>query len=370
MNVALDRPPAGPCVGIRVVDFSTMISGPFCTMVLGDLGADVVKVEPPRGDESRTFPPFGADGESAFFHALNRGKRGVVLEPADPRVQRLAASADVVIENLGDARTRLGFGRGDLKRSAVWCSITGHGVDRGGRAMDPSLQASMGLIALTGERDGPPLRVPVPLVDFMTGMYAVQSVLTALWHAERTGEGVQLDCALVDAAATLTSTVALLALRGHPEPGRIGSESYLAVPSAVFEAADGEHVQVVALHDRQWEALCDALGQRDWLDDPRFTGNDARVANRDLVHERVGAAIATRTAAYWVERIGAAGGMCERVRTLAAAWADPLLAQRGLVGRLEGEPLPVVSLARTAGPDQLEPSPRLGQHNDEVLGEL
>jgi formyl-CoA transferase len=330
----------------------------------------VIKVEPPRGEEGRSFPPFGDDGESAFFHALNRGKRGVALELADPRLRQLVETADVVVENLGDARSRLGFGPADMPERTVWCSVTGYGAERGGRAMDPSIQAAMGLMEVTGESDGPPLRVPVPLIDFMTGMYASQSVLAALWRAERTGRGAQLDCALVDSAATLTSTLALFALRGDFEPGRIGAGSYLRVPSGVFEAADGGFVQVVALHERHWEGICDALGRREWLEDPRCAGNDARLANRALVHERIAEAVATAPAGAWVDRINAAGGMCERVRGLGEAWADPLLTDRGLLGRLDGQPLPVVSLARTADPGALVPAPGLGEHTEAVLAEL
>ena len=356
--------------GTRVVELATLIAGPFCGLTLADLGADVVKVEPPRGDESRAFPPFAPGGDSAFFHALNRGKRGVVAEAAD--VRRLVETADVVVENLGgDARARLGFGPADMPDRLVWCSITGHGAGRGGRAMDPSLQASMGLMELTGESDGPPLRVPVPLIDIMTGMYAAQSVLTALWHAERTGEGAHLDCALLDSAATLTSTLALLSLSGEFEPRRIGTESYLRVPSAVFQAADGAHVQVIALHEGHWEALCTALDRRDWLEDPSFAGNEARIANRADVNGLIAEVIASAPADAWVERIGAAGGMCERLRGLGDAWRDPLLAERGLVGRLDGGrfdfPLPVVSLAR---PGLLTPGPALGEHTDAVLAEL
>lgn len=321
-----------------------------------------MKVEPARGDEGRAFPPYGAGGESAFFHALNRGKRGVVVEPDDAR--RLVDRADVVIEN-----GRLDFGPADTPDQLVWCSISGHGVDRPGRAMDPSIQASIGLMELTGEPGGPPLRVPVPLVDFMTGMYAAQSVLAALWRRERTGRGAHLDCALLDSAATLTSTVALFSLSGEFEPGRIGGESYLRVPSGVFAAADGAHVQIVALHERHWEGICDALGRREWLDDERCAGNDARLANRALVHDRIAEVIATAPVDRWVERINAAGGMCERLRTVGEGWRDPLLAERGLVGKLErfDHPVPVVSLAR---PARLEPGPSLGQHTDEVLAEL
>ena len=235
--------------------------------------------------------------------------------------------------------------------------------------MDPSLQAAMGLMELTGEPSGPPLRVPVPLIDFLTGMYAAQSVLAALWQRERTGTGAHLDCALLDSAATLTSTVALFSLGGEFEPGRIGAESYLRVPSGVFEASDGAHVQVVALHERHWEGICSALGRAEWVDDPRCSGNDARLENRELVHSRIAEVIATAPADEWVRRINDAGGMCERLRTVGEAWSDPLLAERGLVGDIDGFdfPLPVVSLAR---PGKLRRGPRLGEHTDEVLSEL
>ena len=329
----------------------------------------MVKVEPSRGDDARAFPPYSADGESAFFHALNRGKRSALLDPGDAR--RLVEGADVVIENLGDFEARLGFGPGDMPERLVWCSITGHGVGRGGRAMDPSLQASMGLMELTGEPGGPPLRVPVPLMDFMTGVYATNSVLAALWQAERTGKGAHLDCALVDSAATFTSTVALFSLSGEFEPGRIGAESYLRVPSGVFAASDGAHVQIVALHERHWEGICNALGKREWLEDQRCSGNDARLENRELVHGWIAEVIETAPADEWVRRINAAGGMCERLRAVGEAWRDPLLAERGLVGELADGPfdfpLPVVSLAR---PSRLRRGPRLGEHTPEVVAEL
>ena len=365
--------------GLRVVEFSRLIAAPFCGLTLADLGADVVKVEPPGGDDTRTFPPVdGHGGESAYFEALNRGKRSVVLDLADAdgaeAARRLVERADAVVENLGGAAARLGFGYDDAARAnkrLVWCSVTGLGTGRGGRALDPSLQASMGLMALTGDSSGPPLRVPVPVVDLMTGMYAAQSVLSALWHAERSGEGAFLDCALLDSAATLTSLPALLALRGSEPPRRLGSESYLVVPSAVYAASDGEHVQIVALSERHWEALCTALDRREWLDDPLTARNEARVANRGLVNERIGAAIAARPADDWVERIGRAGGLCERVREVEEAWADPLLAERGLIGTTpEGAALPLVSLARAADPDALRPAPALGEHTDVVLREL
>jgi crotonobetainyl-CoA:carnitine CoA-transferase CaiB-like acyl-CoA transferase len=368
--------------GLRVVELSSLIAAPFCGLTLADLGADVVKVESPGGDDARSFPPRLPDGTSAFFHALNRGKRGVVLDLSDgtgrEAARRLVDGADLVIENLGDAEARLGFGYEDASASnakLVWCAVTGLGAGRGGRAVDPSLQASMGLMALTGEPDGPPLRVPVPLIDLMTGMYAVQSVLTALWRAERTGKGAFLDCALVDSAATLTSLTALMALCGGETPRRLGSESHLVVPSAVFRTADEEYLQVVAVNERHWEALCNALGHPEWRDDERSADNVARVANRRFVNERIQEVLATGTAREWAERITSAGGFCERVREIEEAWADPLLAERGLLGRVEGEAygdlsFPLVSLARTADPDALAVGPALGEHTEEVMREV
>lgn len=360
--------------GLRVVEFSTLIAAPFCGLTLRDLGADIIKVEPPAGDDARSFPPLLSDGSSAFFHALNRGKRGAVLDLSDASAResarRLVEGADVVIENLGAAAGRLGFGYDEAaQRNArlVWCSVTGLGTDR---AVDPSLQASMGLMALTGEPSGPPLRVPVPLIDLMTGMYAVQSVLSALLRVERGGGGEFLDCALVDGAATLTSLSALMALHGTEPPRRLGSESHLVVPSAVYGTADGEWLQLVAVNQRHWEALCRALEHPEWLDDPRCADNEARLANRAFVNERIRSVIATRTVQEWVDRISQAGGLCERVREVEEAWADPLLAERGLVGSAGDLSLPLVTLARAADPHALASGPALGEHTEAVLREL
>ena len=367
---------------LRVVEFSRLIAAPFCGLTLADLGADVVKVEPPGGDETRGFPPFLAPGESGFFHALNRGKRGVVLRLSEPRdaerARRLIGRADVVIENLGESTERLGIDyarASDANPRLVWCSITGLGAGEGRRAIDPTLQAEMGLMALTGEAGGPPVRIPVPLVDFMTGMYAAQRVITALWRCQRQGRGELLDCAMVDAAATLGSTAALLALGGFVTPRRLGSESYLVVPSAAFQAGDGEYVQVIALTERHWEALARALGRPEWLEDPRCAGNAARLAHRELVHGRIGEVIATRGAEDWARTITRAGGMAQRVREIEDAWADPRLERRGLLGRvaspgLDGFPVPTMSLARSAEPSALARGPRLGEHTEAVVREL
>jgi crotonobetainyl-CoA:carnitine CoA-transferase CaiB-like acyl-CoA transferase len=359
--------------GIRVVEFSQLIAASLCGLTLADLGADVVKVEGPHGDHTRRWAREGA--ESGFFHMLNRGKRGVSLDfrtdAGRAAARRLAASADVVVENLGDAGRVLGFDHADLAAEhpgLVWCSITGYGRGHPERAIDQTLQASMGMIALTGEADGPPLRLPLPAVDLVTGMYAGQSVLAALLGRERTGRGALLDCAMLDAAATLTGAAGVLWLTGYTTPRRTGSQSDLFVPSAVFPTADGRHVQVVAIADAHWAALARALGHPEWADDPRYATAAARLAHREPVHRDLAAVLATGTAAHWAGVIRGAGGFCEPIREIEEVWSDPALAGRGLLRDLGGSmSVPALTLVpdRPAGP--AAPGPALGQHNDELL---
>src|SRR2546423_9050217 len=237
--------------GVRVVEFSQLIAAPLCGLQLLDRGVDVVKVGPPGGEGGRRLPPLTADGGSLWSHALNRGKRGVVVERGDAAtLRRLFAWADVVVETLAGAAALSYDDVAAEQPALVWCAITGRGAGRGGRAVDPSLQATMGLAALTGEPDGPPLRVPVPVVDFMTAMAATQGVLAACWRVERGEDGGLLDVALLDAAATLTGLAGVAALAGQPPP-RIGSQSPLAGPSGVFPTPD-RPIQVLSFHQRPW----------------------------------------------------------------------------------------------------------------------
>jgi crotonobetainyl-CoA:carnitine CoA-transferase CaiB-like acyl-CoA transferase len=357
--------------GVRVVEFSRLLAAPLCGLQLAHLGADVIKVESPAGDDTRRFPPYFEDAESGWFALANRGKRSVVLDLADAdavaAAQQLIGSADVVVENLGGALDRFGIAYDrDSDPELVWCSITGLGAGRGGRAVDPSLQARIGLIATTGESGGSPLRVQAPAIDVLTGVYATQAVLCALWQRERGGGGAFLDCAMLDAAATLMGPVAVLALGGHLEPGPIGSESYLVAPSAIFGASDGKHVQLIALTEEHWRAVCTAVGKPEWVEDVRFADNGARLANRSLLHDELAAILATGTAQHWVEAIGAAGAICEHVRDVGDAWCDPLLEERGL---LTDARLPAMSLARMGTVAKLSRAPRLGEHTAAVLAE-
>jgi crotonobetainyl-CoA:carnitine CoA-transferase CaiB-like acyl-CoA transferase len=370
----------GVLEGLRVLEFSQLIAAPFCGLTLADLGADVVKVEPPGGDYTRTLDPPLAPGRSAYFQMLNRGKRSVALdfraEGARALIRRLIDWADVVVEGLGDAATGLGLGYEEASErnpKLIWCSISGLGSGRPGRAIDPNLQAAMGIMATTGEPGRPPMRVQLPLIDFMTGMYAAQSVLVAVMAVQQGGDGAFLDCAMADAAATLTSSLGLYALGGTDALGRIGAESYWYVPAGNFEAADGEWVQLVALSESHWRAVCRALGHEEWLDDDRFADNEARVSNRALVHASIADAIRQRPAAAWAREISTAGGLAQRIRDLGEAWADPMLTERGLLGQvtdpaLQGFPIPVASLA-ARGRTSLAPAPELGEHSRSVAAQ-
>jgi len=367
--------------GTRVVEFSRLIAAPLCGLTLEDMGAEVIKVEPPEGDYTRTLEPIVAPGVSAYFQMLNRGKRGVSVDLRDEGgrelARRLIDSADVVVESLGEGRTALGTGYEEASsrnEKLIWCSISGYGRGQAGRAIDPTLQASMGMMALTGEPDRPPMRLPVPLVDFMTGMYAISSVLGAMLRVRSGGSGALLDCGMVDSAAVLASSVGVHAVNGSALR-RMGTQNPWYVPAANFEASDGQWVQVMAVTEHHWRALCGALDHPEWLEDPRFAGNEQRVRNRDAIHELLAEAIRGDTAERWEAAVTAAGGFCQRIREIEEAWSDPLLAERGLVTEIDGEDLgalsvPVASLADRGADGPRQRAPRLGEHTGELAAEL
>jgi crotonobetainyl-CoA:carnitine CoA-transferase CaiB-like acyl-CoA transferase len=368
----------GVLEGVRVVELSQLIAAPLCGLTLADYGAEVIKVEPAGGEYTRTLEPILPSGESAYFHMLNRGKRSLALDfgaaGARELVARLIDGADVVVESLGaGAAAFAGYDDAAARNPRlVWCSITGTGWGEDGRAIDPTLQASMGMMALTGDPDGPPMRLPVPLVDFLTGVYAVQSILAALLAMQRTGRGAHLDCAMVDAAATLASSVGVYALNGERPIRRLGTQNMWYVPAANFPAADGRWVQLMAFGEHHWRVLSEVLGHPEWID--RYPSNAARVARREEVHVAIAAVIATDTAEHWAEQITAAGAFCQRIREIEEAWADPLLTARGLRVDLDTArdppfPVPTASLARDASRN-LRPGPRLGEHSREIAAEI
>ena len=346
-------------------------------MLLSDLGADVVKVERPGdGDETRAWGPPTVGGESAYFLAVNRGKRSVALDLARVEgqevAQRLARSADVVVENFrpGTAE-RLGVGYEQLTREnsgLVYCSIAGFGSERGslGRpGYDFVVQAESGLMAITGEPEGEPLKVGVAVVDVLAGYAAATAILAALLARGQTGRGERVEISLLDTALSALVNVAESALLTGAEPSRLGNAHPNIVPYQTFAAADGA-VAVAAANDGLYQRLCGAIERPDLAADERFQTNPGRVEHRDELVAELTKVFAGRTADEWIGRLDAAGVPAGKVRGVgeALAEAEIVTVEHPTIGRL---PLVASPLGPSADP---LPPPLLGQHTREVLAEL
>ncbi|TDU31738.1 crotonobetainyl-CoA:carnitine CoA-transferase CaiB-like acyl-CoA transferase [Panacagrimonas perspica] len=378
--------------GIKVLDLSRVLAGPWCTQILGDFGADILKVEPPgSGDDTRTWGPpnlpgeDGQDGvgESAYYLSCNRNKRSAVINLATQEgadlIRRLAAHADVVVENFkAGGLKKYGLAYEDLKRvnpRLVYCSITGFGQsgpnsDRPG--YDFIAQAMGGMMSVTGEKDGPPTKPGVAMADLSTGMYAAVSILVALRHAERTGEGQHIDCSLFDTQITMLANQGLSYLVSGASPGRMGNTHPAVVPYQVFDASDGPVVVAVG-NNTQFVALCSALGMDGFAQDARFLTNRLRVINREALVDALGDVIRKRTVAELVSTLSGRNVPCGPVNTVAQAFSEPMIAARGTVHhfvREDGVRIPSVSypgaLSRTPSRFSRMP-PRLGEHTIEVL---
>lgn len=373
--------------GVRVVDLTRVLAGPYCTMLLGDLGADVIKVEEPRkGDDTRGWgPPFASGGESAYFLAANRNKRSLTLNLKDPRgleiLRHMIGQADVLVDNFRTG-TLDGWGLGYDQQQAIRpgliaCSITGYGQtgpyrDRPG--YDFMVQAMGGFMSLTGPADGDPYRAGVAIADLAAGMFATSAILAALFARERTGEGQRIDMALLDSQVALLSYVASNYLISGERPRRYGNGHPNIVPYQSFPARDG-HFAFAAGNDAQWKRFCDAAGRPEWADDPRFASNGGRVENRDLLVPLLEELFATRTAADWMALCDAADIPSAPILTVDRVLADPQLQARGMTqeidhpsaGRISvlGSPLQIP----TAPTAVRLPPPLLGQHTDAILSE-
>jgi crotonobetainyl-CoA:carnitine CoA-transferase CaiB-like acyl-CoA transferase len=373
---------APPLDGIRVVDLSRVLAGPYCTMLLADLGADVVKIERPgEGDETRSWGPPYAGDEAAYFLAVNRSKRSVAIDLKHPRgralVLDLCARADVVLENFRPgAAGRLGLDAASVRGrnpSVVYCSITGfgrHGArDRPG--YDFVVQAESGLMAVTGEPDGPPTKAGVALVDVVTGLHAAVAILAALRRREATGEGEQIEVSLLDSAFSALVNVAQNALVTGEEPGRYGNAHPSIAPYQPFRAADG-WIAVAAANDGLFARLCDVVGKPELAGDERFATNAARVRNRAELVPLLEAAFAARGADEWAAALDAAGVPAGKIRgvleALRAAAPATVRVPHPTAGELELVAPPFV-LESSAPRDAAAP-PLLGQHTREVLGDL
>ena len=350
---------------LRVLDLSRVLAGPYCTMLLADLGADVVKVERPgQGDDTRAWGPPYAAGEAAYFLSVNRGKRSVALDLARPEgqeaAQRLARSADVVVENFrpGTAE-RLGVGYERLAQERpglVYCTITGFGDRRPG--YDFVVQAESGLMAITGEADGEPVKVGVAVVDVLAGYAAATAILAAVVA----GEGRHIEISLLDVALSSLVNVAQSALVTGVEPGRKGNAHESIVPYQTFAASDAT-LAVAVGNDALYRRLCDAFGRPDLAEDERFGTNPGRVAHREELVGELSAIFATRSADEWVERLAASGVPAGKVRGVLEALTEhgTTAVEHPTIGALPLVPSPFGLAA--------EPPPLLGQHTREVLAE-
>lgn len=376
----------GALDGIQVLDFSRVLAGPWCGMVLGDLGADVIKVESPEGDDIRQFgPPFKA-GESAYFQLTNRNKRSIVIdlktEEGRAIARQLALKSDVLIENLRrGAMEKYGLGADDLRSEnpgLIYCSISGYGrtgvmADRAG--YDFLIQAESGLMSIIGEEDGPPMKVGAAVTDLAAAQEAVHGVLAALFHRERTGEGQNIDIALLDSALPMLGVQAANYLMTGKPPKRMGNDHSSVVPYRPFETAD--HPLALAIGaDRQFRKFVAILGRPDMADDPRFATNSARADNRAALYEIIEAILKTRGRDDWLTDLLAAGLPAGALRTIDQVLDAPEIAARGMVvevdhptmgrERLVGSPL---KLSATPVTVRSAP-PTLGQHSAEVLREI
>ena len=385
----------GPLDGIRVLDLSRVLAGPFCTQMLADLGAEVIKVERPGvGDETRTWgPPYVQDPEgedtteSAYYLCANRNKRSVTVDFSQPRgvalVKRLLGRCDALVENFkvgGLAKFGLAYEqlRGEFP-GLVYCSITGFGqtgpyAHRPG--YDMMAQGMGGLISITGESDRPPSKVPVAINDIMTGMYTAVAMLSAVRHRDLTGEGQHVDVGLLDVQVSWLANVASNYLVGGRIPRRLGTAHPNTVPYQVFPTADG-FIIIAANNDGQFERFCEAAGALELLNDPDFATNALRVRNRDRLVPKVEAVTRTRGTAAWMEALEAAGVPCAPVNSVDQVFADPQVQTRGMQIRmphpLAGEDVRLVgSPIRLSGTpvSYRRPPPTLGQHTDEVLAEV
>ncbi len=373
--------------GLTVLDLSRVMAGPWCTQTLADLGADVWKVESPQGgDDTRTWTLPSLGGESTYFMSANRSKRSMAVNLKHPDgqeiVRKLAAKADVLVENFRiGTMERFGLGYEVLAAAnpgLIYCAISGYGrtgprADEAG--YDFAIQAESGLMAITGEPDGEPVKLGVAIADIATGMNAVQAILAALVARQRSGRGQLIDLSLLDTAAALLANVAQGSLATGRSPGRFGNAHATVVPYQVFPSSDGVFVLAVG-NDLQFRALCAAIGRADIGADARFVTNDLRVVHRTALAELLAAVFKTDTTASWLTRFRAIGVPAGAVREVLDVLASPEIAARGMVAempdKVHGSLRTMASPLQLRGTPPVPPRapPRLGEHTAEILASV
>jgi crotonobetainyl-CoA:carnitine CoA-transferase CaiB-like acyl-CoA transferase len=376
-----------PLAGVRVLDASRVLAGPFCGQVLGDLGAEVLKIERPgSGDETRDWGPPFLGPLSAYYLSCNRNKRGLTLDLSRPAgrdlFHQLAARSDVVLENyLPESASRLGLDASQLlavNPRLVICSISGFGRTGPLRDLpgyDFAIQALSGLMSITGPVDGPPCKVGVAVTDVLTGLYAAISVLACLHARRQSGHGYHIDLALLDCAMAAQVNVVQAYLSSGQAPARQGNAHLQIVPYQLFATGDGWIVLAVG-NDGQWQRLCKAADRPNWTSDPRFVTNQLRVINRIELVPLVEQEMRQRSTADWVDRLREAGVPHAPVWDYGQLFAQPQAEARGWrvqVRDVHGQPVDLMGAPFHIAGAELPPAvmpPTLGQHTEEVLGEI
>ncbi len=382
-------PSTGPLRGLTVFDLTRVLAGPTCAQMLADLGADVIKIEKPgSGDDTRGFTPPEMPGttESAYFAGTNRNKRSVTLDISKPEGQdiarRLIAKSDILVENFKvGTLARYGLGYADLHGAfpaLIYCSITGFGqtgpyAERPG--YDSLIQAMGGIMSLTGEPDGAPMKVGVPVADLFAGLYGAIGILAALRHREQTGIGQQIDIGMLDTHVAWLANQGMNYLATDKNPPRLGNEHPNIVPYQVFATADG-HIVVSIGNDATFNRFCQEFSLGALPDDKRAATNAMRVANRSFITQQLAPLLASHPTGWWLERLEALKIGCGPINTLEQVFADPHVIARqnlvemthgsGTVMRLVANP---VRLSETPAAYRLPP-PMLGEHTDAVLADV
>jgi CoA:oxalate CoA-transferase len=376
------REPEGPLAGIKVLDFTRVLSGPFCTALLADLGADVVKIEPPQGDEYRRIGPF-REGESALFQLMNRNKLGMVIDLKEPAGQalarRLALSADVLVENFRPGvAARLGVGYPQLagaNERLIYASISGFGqvgAKKDLPAFDMIAQAMSGLMAMTGDPAGPPMKVGESIGDLAAGLFCSWAILAALYERTHTGRGRQLDIGMVDSLVALLPTAVAQWMFGANPPVRTGNRHPLSTPFGAFKARDG-HVVICVLNELQFSRLAQCMGRPELSADPRFASDERRTQFESVLTPVIEGWLAPLAVEAAVQTLNEAGVPASSIEAPAAVFAGPQVAERQLLsstvhpnlGPIPAMEQPVHFCGLPRG--RQRPAPALGADNRVVL---
>ena len=373
--------------GIRVLDLSRIIAGPFCSQILGDMGAEVIKVEQPgAGDDSRTWGPPFKNGESVYFFCINRNKKSITVNMKDPRgraiIRELARRSDVLLENFKPGTlAKLGLDWDILRRDnprLIFCAISGFGrsgpaAERGG--YDVIVQAVGGLMSITGEPDGPPVKVGVAMTDICTALYAHGAILAALYARDRTGTGQRIDVSLLETQVAALINIASSYLNAGEIPGKWGTAHVNIVPYQAFQMKDG-HMIIGAANDRLWVKLCEGIGLPEVAHDPKYATNAQRVEHREEIVRLLEARLATKTRKEWEAILAPLGIPCGPINRMDEVFADPQVQHLQMVMEAEHPQAGTIRMVRNPVSfsrmpvDLRQVPPRLGAHTEEVLRDM